>query len=163
MRIKSIIIATLTIFIIVNGSFAKDKKRINELKNQLLEKLRPTFVDGSYREHVGVGLKGTNTCQIIIFQFTTEEKENTDLTHEYKLDISNIDKVEFGSIKDNTEGACGIRIYLKKKGSYKYVQQKPYYTKGKRSYHRIILQSSYNRKDMVDAYNILSELVAECK
>ena len=139
------------------------KEKINALKTQLSKILNPNFVDGDYRESGFVKIRGTATRQIIFFQFSANHAENIDLTHEYKIDLSNVDKVEVGGIKGNTESACGIRIFLKKKGSYKFVQQKPFYSKENRNYHRIIIQTSSNRKDMMDAYRILSELVDLCK
>jgi len=147
----------------INGSFAKDKNRINELKRQLIDKLRPSFRMGNYREDVFVHTKGAGTCQINIHKSCTDDDDELRLTFEYKIKFSNIKNIEFATIKDNTKNACAIKIHLKKPGTYLHLQHTPRYLKEKRNVYSILLQASSNRADMIDAKNILLELVAECK
>lgn len=161
MKVKSILIATLTIFIFVNGSFAKDKKRINELKIQLRDKLNCSFVKGDYREGVFVSLKGTGTSQFIIFKSINDYEDNLDKTYKYKVNFSDVEKVEYFNIRDNSKNACGIKIHLKKRCTYTVIQHKPQFAKVKRSSYSIVIQSSGKRTDILNATNILSELVAE--
>lgn len=145
------------------GAFAKDKKRINELKNQLMDKLRPSFRMDNYHEDVFLYTKGAGTGQINIYKSSTDYDSDLKLSFTYKISFSNIEKVEIAGLKDNTKEACAIKIHLKKPGTYLHIQHTPRFVKEKRNVYSILLQASSNRADMIEAKNILLELVDECQ
>lgn len=161
MRIKSILVIVLTILIVGNGSFAKDKNRINDLKSQLSDILNCTFISGDYRESMFVSLKGTGTNQIIIYKTVNDYESGLDKILKYKVKFTDIEKVAYFDIKGNKKNACGIKIHLKKPSTYTIIQHSPHFAKVKRTCFNIVIQSSGKRTDIKKATYILTDLVAE--
>ncbi|TRX65813.1 hypothetical protein [Carboxylicivirga sp. M1479] len=146
-----------------DASTSSKKQRILALKQQLSDKLDPLYVDEGNRQSGFVGTKGVSYKEIIYFKYASNEETNLDVTIQYKVNFSNVEKVELNDINDNTKDACGIEIVLKKKRSCHFVRHSPTYTKGKKDFISFKIPTSYKRQDMIDSYNIIKQLVAECQ